>query len=91
MALSANLERLSYAGPTGCVATGLHREVVSVTASTTLTAEQSGALVLLAVASGATLTLPSAAEGMHFEVGVQLVQDHHGGCIAVPRRWLHGG
>jgi hypothetical protein len=70
MALSSNLERLNYGGPDGCVATGTHREVVLVTASTTLKAEQSGALVLLGVASGAVVTLPAAAEGMQFDVGV---------------------
>jgi hypothetical protein len=70
MALSSSLERLSYKGDDGCVAVGLHREVVSVTASTTLTPAQSGALVVLAVASGATVTLPAAAEGMQFDVGV---------------------
>lgn len=72
MALSSNLERLSYAGDDGCVATGIHREVVTVTSNTTLTAAQSGALVLLGVASGATLTLPAAAEGMQFDVGVSV-------------------
>jgi hypothetical protein len=72
MALSSNLERLGYNGDDGCVATGLHREVVLVTANTTLTPAQSGALVLLGVASGATLTLPAAAEGMQFEVGVSV-------------------
>lgn len=70
MSLSSDLERLSYGSPTGCVATGFHREVVTVTANTTLTAEQSGALVLLGVASGAVVTLPAAAEGMQFEFGV---------------------
>jgi hypothetical protein len=70
MALSSNLERLGYGSADGCVATGMHREIVTVTASTTLTAEQSGALVLLGVASGATVTLPAAAEGMQFDVGV---------------------
>lgn len=72
MSLSSDLERLSYGGPTGCVAPGMHREVVTVTASATLTPEQSGALVLLGVASGATVTLPPAAEGMQFEVGVSV-------------------
>jgi hypothetical protein len=72
MALSSNLERLGYGSEDGCVATGVHREVVLVTASTTLKAEQSGALVLLGVASGATLTLPAAAEGMQFDVGVSV-------------------
>jgi hypothetical protein len=70
MALSSTLERLSYKGDDGCVATGIHREVVSVTANATLTPAQSGALVVLAVASGATVTLPAAAEGMQFDVGV---------------------
>lgn len=70
MALSSNLERLNNGQPDGCVATGLHREVISVTSNTTLTPEQSGALVLLGVASGATVTLPAAAEGMQFDVGV---------------------
>lgn len=70
MALSSDLERLGYGSSDGCVATGIHREVVSVTSNTTLKAEQSGALVLLGVASGATVTLPAAAEGMQFDVGV---------------------
>lgn len=70
MALSSNLERLNYGSDDGCVATGIHREVVTVTANTTLTPSQSGALVLLGVASGATVTLPAAAEGMQFDVGV---------------------
>ena len=72
MALSSNLERLGYGGPDGCVATGIHREVITVTADTTLKAKQSGALVLLGVASGATLTLPTAAEGMQFDVSVSV-------------------
>jgi len=74
MALSANLERLNYGSPDGCVATGQHREIVSVTSNTTLTKEQSGALVLLGVASGATLTLPAPQEGMYFDVGVTVTR-----------------
>ena len=74
MALSSNLERLGYGGADGCVATGVHREVIAVAASTTLTAQQSGALVLLGVASGCTLTLPAAAEGMQFDVGVSVAR-----------------
>lgn len=70
MALSSNLERLGYGSPDGCVATGIHRQIITVTSNTTLTAEQSGALVLLGVASGATVTLPTAAEGMQFSIGV---------------------
>jgi hypothetical protein len=72
MALSANLERLNNGQPDGCVATGVHREVVSVTSNTTLTAEKSGALVLLGVASGATVTLPAPSEGMQFDFSVSV-------------------
>jgi hypothetical protein len=72
MTLSANLERLGYGSPDGCVATGIHREVVRVAANTTLTAGQSGALVLLGVASGATLTLPAPSVGMQFDVSVSV-------------------
>jgi hypothetical protein len=72
MSLSANLERLGYGSADGCVATGIHREVVTVTANTTLKAEQSGALVLLGVASGATVTLPTAKEGMQFDFSVSV-------------------
>jgi hypothetical protein len=72
MALSSNLERLGYGSPDGCVATGIHRQVVTVTADTTLKAEQSGALVLLGVASGATVTLPAPSEGMQFDFSVSV-------------------
>lgn len=68
MALSANLERLGYGSPDGCVATGLHRQVIqSVGATRTLLAEESGALCLFDVATGVVYTLPSAAEGMQFD------------------------
>jgi len=70
MAISSNVERLGYGSPDGCVAFGIRREVIPVTASTTLTAEQSGALVTLGVASGCTLTLPAAEEGLQFDVAV---------------------
>lgn len=70
MALSSTLERLNNGQPDGCVATGIHREVITVAANTTLTPEQSGALVCLGVASGATLTLPTPKEGMQFDVVV---------------------
>jgi len=74
MAISANLERLSYDGPSGSIATGLHREVVLVTADTTLLADQSGSLVVLGVATGATVTLPAPVEGMQFEVGTSVTR-----------------
>jgi hypothetical protein len=72
MSLSSTLERLSYGSADGCVATGIHREVVSVTSNTTLVAGQSGALVVLGVASGATVTLPTPKEGMQFDVAVSV-------------------
>ncbi len=72
MALSTSLERLGNGNPDGCCAPGFHREVVTVTSNTTLKAEQSGALVLLGVASGATLTLPAPSEGMQFDVSVSV-------------------
>lgn len=74
MAIPTTLERLSYNAPAGCIAEGLHREVVSVTSDTTLEADQSGSLVLLGVASGATLTLPAPAVGMTFEVGITVTR-----------------
>jgi hypothetical protein len=68
MAISANLERLSYDGPSGCIATGLHREVLqSVGATRTLLAEESGALCMNDRAAGITWTLPAPVEGMQFE------------------------
>ena len=68
MALSSNLERLGYGSPDGCVATGLHRQVIqSVGATRTLLPEESGALCLFDAATGVTFTLPAAAEGMQFD------------------------
>lgn len=74
MAISTNLERLGYGGPNGCIATGLHREVLTLTASRTLLPEESGSLVMLGVATGMTLTLPAPVEGAVFEVGVSVTR-----------------
>ena len=66
--ISANLERLDYAGPTGCIATGLHREVINgVGATRTLLPSESGALCLLDRAAGVVYTLPTPIPGMQFE------------------------
>lgn len=66
--LSATLERLSYGGDNGCVATGLHREVLTALGTTyTLTAAQSGALVVCDQAATQTITLPAPQVGMNFE------------------------
>lgn len=68
MAIPTSLERLSYDGPDGCIATGMHREVLqSVGATRTLLAEESGALCLFDSASGNVFTLPTPKEGMQFE------------------------
>lgn len=67
-------QTLNDGRPDGCVATGLHREVITVTADRTLKAEESGALVVLGVASGCTVTLPAPAEGMQFTVGVSVTR-----------------
>lgn len=67
MAIPTSLERLGYGGPSGCVATGLHRPVIqSVGATRTLLPEESGALCLLDSATGVVYTLPTPAEGMQF-------------------------
>lgn len=68
MAISANLESLNYRGPSGCIATGLHRQVIqSVGATRTLLPEESGALCLMDRAAGVVYTLPTPVEGMQFE------------------------
>lgn len=67
MAIPSTLERLSYDSPDGCIATGLHREVISgLGATRTLLAEESGALVVLDRAAGIVVTLPSPVVGMQF-------------------------
>lgn len=70
--IPSTLERVNYGSADGCIVTGRHREVISVTANRTLLAEESGALVLLGVASGATLTLPAPQVGMTFDVSVSV-------------------
>lgn len=68
MAISTGLERLGYDSADGCIATGLHREVIqSVGATRTLLAEESGALCLFDRAAGNVYTLPTPVEGMQFE------------------------
>lgn len=70
MTISSNLQRLSYDGVDGSIATGLHREVIKgVGAARTLKAEESGALCLNDVATGIVWTLPAPVEGMTFEFG----------------------
>lgn len=67
-AISSALESLNYRGPNGCVATGLHRQVIDgVGATRTLLAEESGALCLFDRAAGVVYTLPAPVAGMTFE------------------------
>jgi hypothetical protein len=66
--ISANLERLSYGGADGCIATGIHREVIAEAVATrTLLPEESGALCLFDRAAGVVYTLPAPVKGMQFE------------------------
>ena len=68
MTISTVPELISTHSPDGCVAPGLHREVIqSVGATRTLTASESGALCLLDSASGVVYTLPTPVVGMTFE------------------------
>ena len=71
MAVASNVEHLSYKSPDGCIAQGLHREVISGVGNTTtayaLTAEQSGALCLFDAADGVIYTLPAPAVGLQFD------------------------
>lgn len=68
MAIPSTLERLNYDAPDGCIATGLHREIIqSVGATRTLLAEESNALCLFDQAAGVVFTLPAPVEGMQFE------------------------
>jgi len=65
------LEELSYKAPEGCIAHGLHRQVISGVGATTtayqLTAEQSGSLCLFDAADGVIYTLPEPVVGMEFD------------------------
>lgn len=68
MAISTDLERLDYSSDAGCIATGLHRQVIqSVGATRTLLASESGALCLNDRAAGIVWTLPAPVEGMQFD------------------------
>lgn len=73
--ISANLERLGYGAPSGCIATGIHREVISEGVATrTLLAEESGALCLLDMAAGVTYTLPAPVKGMQFDISTSVTR-----------------
>ncbi len=67
MTTPTDIERLSYGGPKGSLALGLHRQVIqSVGATRTLLPAEAGALCLLDRAAGVVYTLPAPVEGMTF-------------------------
>lgn len=71
MTIPVTKERLDYGGAEGCLAQGLHRQVISGQAATrTLLPEESGALCLFDRAAGIVYTLPVPAVGMQFEFAV---------------------
>jgi hypothetical protein len=62
-----NFEQTSYRGPNLSQQRGEAREIIETVAATTLTAKQSGALVLMDAVVGYTITLPTPVAGMQFE------------------------
>lgn len=71
MTISTVPEQLGMHSPSGCVAPGLHREVIqSVGATRTLLPKESGSLCLFDVATGVVYTLPAPVVGMQFEFAV---------------------
>lgn len=67
----SNLERLDYGSPNGCLAKGIHREVISGKGNTTtayaLTKGMSGSLCLFDAADGVIYTLPEPEVGLQFD------------------------
>ena len=62
-----NYEQVSYSGPGLSQQRAAAREIIETAAATTLTAKQSGALVLMDAAAGYTITLPAPVAGMYFD------------------------
>ncbi|MGZ5053309.1 MAG: hypothetical protein ACXWAT_00040 [Methylobacter sp.] len=63
-----NYEQLSFCGPEGCQARGLHRQIIGdAVATRTLLPDESGALCLFDRAAGVVYTLPTPVIGMQFE------------------------
>ncbi len=64
----SNVERLDYGSDDGCLANGLHREVIfGLSATRTLLNAESGALVLFDKADGIVITLPAPVIGLQFD------------------------
>ena len=62
-----NYEQTTYIGPSLAQQNARARKVIAVTADRTLTAKESGALVVFDVAAGAVVTLPTPVAGMTFD------------------------
>jgi len=68
MATPTDIERITYGGPRGSLALGLHRNVIQgVGATRTLLAGESNSLCIFDRAAGVVYTLPAPVEGMQFE------------------------
>lgn len=92
--IPSTLERLNYGSPAGCIATGLHRQVIDgVGATRTLKAEESGALCLFDRAAGVVYTLPAPAVGLTFEflVTVAVTSNAHKVITDAATTFLLGG
>ena len=87
------LEQVGYNSPEGCIAYGVHREVLSGGSTRTLLPDQSGALVLLDTASGSVITLPTPVVGMQFEFNttVSVTSNSHKVITAASDEFLVGG
>ena len=89
------LFQLGTDNPDGCVAPGLHREVISgVGATRQLLPEESGALCLFDVATGVVYTLPTPVTGMQFEfmVTVAVTSNAHKVITKTPAsQFIKGG
>ena len=73
MTVNTNAERLGYGAPDGCVALGLHSNVISEAVATrTLTTKEAGSLVLFDRAAGVAFTLPAPSVGQFFDFGVSV-------------------
>jgi hypothetical protein len=62
-----NYESLSYRAPALSIHASAARQVIALAAAYTLSAKESGALVLLDAAAGFTVNLPAPVPGMFFE------------------------
>ena len=88
------LENLSKQSTEGCVAPGIHQEVIAPTGATRiLTAEESGSLCLLNDAAGVVFTLPAPVVGMRFEflVTVAVTSNAHKMITDASTTFLLGG